>query len=114
MVAREWRKLVIAAGFEIGWVIGLKHASTFIEWLLTCLAIIISFYLLIAAGRILPVGTAYAVFTGLGATGTVLAEIVLFHEEINGTKLLFIALLVSGIIALKIIDPPKKAEESTL
>ncbi|GGF32246.1 multidrug resistance protein YkkC [Halobacillus andaensis] len=114
MVAKEWRKLVIAAGFEVGWVIGLKHASTVIEWILTCLAIFISFYLLIASGRLLPVGTAYAVFTGLGATGTVVAEIVLFNEEINIIKLLFIALLVSGIIALKIIDPPKQAEESTL
>ena len=61
--------------FEVIWVIGLKHANTFLTWTGTIIAIIISFYLLIMAGKKLPVGTAYAVFVGLGTAGTVISEI---------------------------------------
>ncbi|MDO1831557.1 SMR family transporter, partial [Escherichia coli] len=69
---KEWGLLIIAAVFEVGWVIGLKHSESFGEWALTVVAIVISFSLLIRSGRYLPVGTAYAVFVGLGTVGTVL------------------------------------------
>lgn len=62
---KTWMSVVIAALFEVGWVIGLKHASGLLEWGFTLVAIIISFSLMIAASRTLPVGTVYAVFVGL-------------------------------------------------
>ena len=75
-------KVFIAAFFEVLWVIGLKHADNFWTWTGTIIAIIISFYLMIMAGRKLPVGTVYAVFVGLGTAGTVLSEILFFDEPI--------------------------------
>lgn len=104
-MGREWFKLVIAAGFEVVWVVGLKYASDVWTWLGTVIAIIISFYTLIAAGKHLPVGTVYAVFVGLGTAGTVILDIVLFQEPVHPMKLLFIALLLAGVIGLKLVTP---------
>lgn len=97
----QWLSVLIAAIFEVGWVVGLKHASGFLEWTGTVSAIIVSFYLLIQAGSKLPVGTVYAVFTGLGTAGTVLLGILLFGEPLNAEKLILIAILLAGVIGLK-------------
>ncbi|WP_027965097.1 DMT family transporter [Halalkalibacillus halophilus] len=99
-----WIKVFVGAFFEILWVVGLKHASTFPEWIATSLAIIISFYLLIMASKILPVGTAYAVFVGIGAAGTVVIEILFFGVPFQWEKLVFIILLLIGIIGLKLVS----------
>ncbi|WP_188454053.1 DMT family transporter [Virgibacillus oceani] len=100
---RNWN-LVFAAGlFEIGWVIGLKHAYNWGTWVLTAIAIYMSMHLLIAASRKLPVGTTYAVFTGMGTAGTVVFEIAVFNEPFNLTKVLLIVLLLCGVIGLKTI-----------
>src|SRR5690606_19238027 len=99
---KEWLKIVIAAGFEVGWVVGLTHASSVWEWILTIIAIVVSFYYLIVAGEKLPVGTVYAVFVGLRAAGTVLVDILVFGEEVNIIKLALIALLLVGVIGLKL------------
>lgn len=104
-MAKEWLKIVIAACFEVLWVVGLKYAYDVWTWLGTVIAIVISFYTLIAAGKYLPVGTVYAVFVGLGTAGTVLLDILLFQEPINVMKLLFIALLLVGVIGLKLVTP---------
>ncbi|MED3069974.1 SMR family transporter, partial [Bacillus thuringiensis] len=77
-MSKEWVKVFVAAFFEIFWVIGLKHADDFWTWTGTIIAIFLSFYLMIMAGRKLPVGTVYAVFVGLGTAGTVFSEILLF------------------------------------
>src|ERR1700740_112209 len=77
---KQWLSVVIAAFFEVGWVIGLKHAGNALEWIGTAIAIFVSFYLLIKAGESLPVGTVYAVFVGLGTAGTVCADSLLFGE----------------------------------
>lgn len=98
---KEWSLLVVAAVFEVMWVIGLKHASTLPEWGLTVVAIIISFGLLIRSGKNLPVGTAYAVFVGLGTVGTVVTDAFLFGQPLGLLQVLFIALLLVGIIGLK-------------
>ena len=74
----NWIKIVIAAMFEVGWVVGLTHASSVIEWILTAIAIVLSFYLLINASKSLPVGTAYAVFVGLGTTGVTIFDVLVF------------------------------------
>ena len=82
----DWIKVFIAAFFEVFWVIGLKHADDFWTWTGTVIAIIISFYLMIMAGRKLPVGTVYAVFVGIGTAGTVFSEILFFGEPFSWKK----------------------------
>ncbi|WP_053368067.1 DMT family transporter [Bacillus sp. FJAT-27245] len=110
----NWMKVFIAAIFEVAWVIGLKHADGFLEWAGTVLAIAVSFYFLILAGRNMPVGTVYAVFVGLGTAGTVLSDIVLFGEPFRAEKILLIAILLAGVIGLKLVtgDSGKEGAES--
>ncbi|MBM6618710.1 DMT family transporter [Bacillus suaedaesalsae] len=100
---RTWFAVVVAALFEVGWVIGLKHATNAWEWIGTILAITVSFYVMIMAGKKLPVGTVYAVFVGLGTAGTVLSEMIFFNEPIQIVKLLLIGLLLVGVIGLKLV-----------
>lgn len=109
----HWSKVFVGAFFEVLWVIGLKHADSFWEWAGTFLAIGISFYGLIAAGKHLPVGTAYAVFVGLGAAGTVLAEILFFGESLKWGKIALILILLAGVIGLKMAtDETAKGESA--
>ncbi|SFP86529.1 DMT family transporter [Salibacterium halotolerans] len=107
----QWIKVFIAAIFEVGWVIGLKHAETAEQWSMTAVCIVVSFYLLIAAGRKLPVGTVYAVFAGLGTAGTVVSGMVFFQEPVNGLKLLFIGILLFGVIGLKLAEDRTEKEK---
>jgi len=107
---KTWLSVVIAALFEVGWVIGLKHATGAWEWGATVIAIIVSFTLMILASRSIPVGTVYAVFVGLGTAGTVLAEIILFDNPIQISKVVLIGILLIGVIGLKIISKEKKKE----
>lgn len=104
----EWMKVYVAAFFEVFWVIGLKHADNGWAWTGTVLAIIISFYLMIMAGRKLPVGTVYAVFVGMGTGGTVLSEIVFFGESFQVAKILMILILLAGVIGLKLVTEDKR------
>ncbi|KGE18688.1 DMT family transporter [Paenibacillus wynnii] len=103
----SWAKVFGAAFFEVVWVIGLKHASTFLEWAVTIIAILISFYVLISAGRKLPVGTVYSVFVGLGTAGTFLAEIILFDKPFNLIKLALVLVLLTGVVGLKQVTMEK-------
>lgn len=105
----RWLQVFIAAIFEVGWVIGLKHASTTWEIVLTGICILISFYLLIYVSTKLPVGTAYAVFVGLGTCGTVIADIVFFNASIEWTKIILIAILLIGVIGLKLVTGEEEA-----
>jgi len=99
----HWMKVFIGAFFEVFWVIGLKHANEFWGWTGTILSIIVSFYLIVLAGRKLPVGTVYAVFVGMGTAGTVLSEIMFFGEPIKLEKMLLILLLLAGVLGLKLL-----------
>ncbi|VEF49002.1 small multidrug resistance protein [Bacillus freudenreichii] len=109
----NWIKVFVAAFFEVFWVIGLKHASDFWTWTGTIISIVISFYLMIMAGRMLPVGTVYAVFVGLGTAGTVLSDIVFFGEPFKVAKIILILVLLAGVIGLKLVtkDNDKKGAE---
>ncbi|MGM9949925.1 MAG: DMT family transporter, partial [Lysinibacillus sp.] len=93
----------IGACIEVLWVIGLKHATTPLEWIVTVICILLSFYFIIAAGNYLPVGSVYAVFVGLGTAGTVVVDLVVFNEPVEWSKLFFIAMLLAGVIGLKIV-----------
>ncbi|WP_438351160.1 DMT family transporter [Paenibacillus sp. FA6] len=107
---KDWIKVMIAAFFEVFWVIGLKHANDVWTWTGTIISIVISFYLLIMAGRKLPVGTVYAVFVGMGTAGTVLSEVLFFGEPIKIAKILLILLLLAGVIGLKLVTEDKTQE----
>ncbi|MEH7251825.1 multidrug efflux SMR transporter [Neobacillus niacini] len=106
----NWIKVVVAALFEVFWVIGLKHADDFWTWVGTIISIMISFYVMIMAGRKLPVGTVYAVFVGLGTAGTVIAEILFFGEPFKISKIFMILLLLAGVIGLKLVTKDKVKE----
>lgn len=100
-----WLLLVFAGLLEIGWAIGLKYTKGFTElWptVGTVTAMVASIGLLGFAMRSLPVGTAYAVWTGIGAVGTVLLGIFLFGESTAISRLICVALILAGIVGLKI------------
>ncbi|MEG0286062.1 MULTISPECIES: multidrug efflux SMR transporter [Vagococcus] len=107
---RSWLSIVIAAVFEVMWVIGLKHASNPLEWGGTLIAIFVSFYLMIKAGEKLPVGTVYAVFVGLGTTGTILVDALVFKQPVSAMTIVFVALLLVGVIGLKMSSDDKSKE----
>jgi quaternary ammonium compound-resistance protein SugE len=99
-----WVILVIAALFEIAWATGLKFSDGFSRlWpsVATILALIISLGLLGIASRSLPLGTAYAVWTGIGAVGTVLCGIAFFGDPATPARLIFLGFIVVGILGLK-------------
>jgi len=113
-VNSNWIKVFVAAFFEVFWVIGLKHADGFWTWTGTVVSIIISFYLMIDAGKKLPVGTVYAVFVGMGTAGTIFSEIIFFGEPFKWSKMLLILLLLAGVMGLKLVtkDKDKQGVES--
>ena len=103
-----WIILVVAGLFEIGWAIGLKYTEGFTRlWptVWTIVSMMLSVWLLGLALRSLPVGTAYTVWTGVGAAGTVLLGIVLFDEPATVARLACVALIVAGIVGLKLTSP---------
>ena len=104
---KQWLILMVGSFFEVLWVIGMKYSSNVWQFFFTIVAIVISFYALIYASRTLPVGTAYAVFVGLGTAGTVLAASLCFGEALGGIKIGLIALLLAGVIGLKLVTPTK-------
>ncbi|MBJ6362685.1 DMT family transporter [Paenibacillus sp. GCM10012307] len=101
---RVWLYVFGAGALEVLWVIGLRHSSNVLEWTGTAISILFSFMILIKAARTLPVGTVYAVFAGLGTCGTVLVEMLVFGEPFKWNKILLIAVLLTGVIGLKLIS----------
>ncbi|QCB45765.1 quaternary ammonium compound efflux SMR transporter SugE [Hydrogenophaga sp. PAMC20947] len=104
----HWLILVLAGLFEIGWAVGLKYTDGFTRlWptVFTLLSMAISFGLLGLALKSLPLGTAYAVWVGVGAVGTALVGMVLLGESANTGRLLSLALIVAGIVGLKLATP---------
>lgn len=100
-----WIMLGIAGIFEVVWATCMKYSEGFtkLSWsLLTFAGMAVSFYLLARATKTLPLGTAYAVWTGIGALGSVIVGIILFKEPVTAGRLIFAALLLVGIIGLKI------------
>ena len=100
-----WVLLIIAGLLEVCWAIGLKYTEGFTRPLpsvLTILAILASMVLLSLAARSLPIGTAYAVWVGIGALGAAILGIVLFREPVTAARVFFLALLLTSIIGLKL------------
>ena len=103
-----WTLLVIAGLFEVGWAVGLKYTDGFTRpWptTLTDAAMVVSMVLLGLAARDLPIGTAYAVWTGIGAVGAFVLGIALFREPATAARIACVALIVAGIVGLKFLTP---------
>ncbi len=101
-----WLVLIIAGLFEIGWAVGLKYTEGFTRlWptLGTVASMVVSLWLLGLALRTLLLGTAYAIWTGVGTVGTALLGMVLFHESTDIIRLACIGLIVAGIVGLKLV-----------
>jgi quaternary ammonium compound-resistance protein SugE len=102
-----WFTLFIAGLFEVAWAIGLKYSDGFTKlWpsVFTIVSVIISMGLLANSLKYLPVGTAYAVWTGIGAVGTAILGIFLFNESKEFIRIFFIFLIIVGIVGLKIFS----------
>ena len=101
----NWIILIIAGIFEVGWAIGLKYTEGFTRFLptvWTVLSMIISLGLLGLALKTLPVGTAYSVWGGVGAIGTVIAGILLLGEPVSTARIISVVLILAGIVGLKL------------
>lgn len=102
----SWVLLILAGLFEIGLALGLKYSHGFTKlWpsVFTTLSAIISMWLLALAMKNLPVGTAYAVWTGIGSIGTVVLGITLFGDSASVIRLFCVALILAGIVGLKLV-----------
>ncbi len=103
----EWIHLVTAGFLEVGWAMGLKYSQGFTKLfpsLFTIIGMIASFYFLSLSLKDLPLGNAYAIWTGIGTIGTVVVGVVLFREPINIIRVICIILIAIGIIGLKLIS----------
>ncbi len=103
-----WTYLVIAGLFEMGWAVGLKYTEGFTRlWpsVWTAASMAVSVFLLSRALRDIPLGTGYAVWTGIGAVGTAVLGMVLFDESRDVARLVCILLIVAGIVGLKVFSP---------
>lgn len=100
-----WIYLFIAGIFEFVWALALKYSNGFTKLIPSLIAIagyIVSFYLLSLAFKTIPIGTAYAIWTGIGVLGVVIFGIILFHEPVNLSRILFLSLILVGILGLKV------------
>lgn len=103
----KWLVLVIAGIFEVWWAVGLKYSEGFtklVPSVLTVIGMIASFYFLSLALKESPLGTAYAIWTGIGTIGTVILGVFLFKEPIDFVRLVCIGFIVAGIIGLKLVS----------
>jgi quaternary ammonium compound-resistance protein SugE len=101
----NWIFLIIAGLFEVGWAVGLKYTEGFTRiypTIFTVTGMLASFYFLSMALKTLPLGTAYSIWTGIGAIGTVILGIVLFNEPVSVIRLICIGFILTGIIGLKV------------
>lgn len=104
-MSTNWVILIIAGLFEILWAIGLKYTDGFTKLtpsILTILSMLVSIWLLSISLKTLPLGTAYAVWVGIGTVGTVIAGIILFNDSVNLLRIISILFIILGIIGLKI------------
>lgn len=103
-----WLLIVVAGLLESAWAIGLKYTDGFTRFwpsVLTIAGIVVSMFLLSVAARTLPIGTAYAVWVGIGAAGAVVLGIVILKEPYDPARLFFLALLLVAIVGLKFTSP---------
>lgn len=104
-----WLFLVLAGLFEVAWALGLKFSEGFSRpgpTLFTLVALVASMWLLAVASKSLPIGTAYAVWVGIGAAGAAVGGVILFREPVNPGRVLCLVMLVASIAGLKLTSTP--------
>lgn len=106
-----WVYVLLAAIVEVFWVIGLRYSSNIWEWTGTVIIIVLSFYFIIKACEKLPAGTVYAIFTGSGAAAIVIVDIVVFDAPFSIMQMLFIGLIVTGVIGIKLTTDEEQKEK---
>lgn len=110
---KAWIFLFIAGLLEVAWAIGLKYSQGFTRLLpsvITVIGMILSFYFLAQALKWLPIGTAYAVWTGIGAVGTIIFGIIFLGEPKDWQRIVFLLMIVIGIIGLKVTAPDSEGQ----
>jgi quaternary ammonium compound-resistance protein SugE len=110
----QWIFLLLAGFLEVGWTFGLKYSEGFtllVPSIITIVLLAASFMLFARAMRTIEIGVAYAMFTGIGTVGTVIAGILVLKEPADFWRLFFIALLVGGIVGLKLVSKEKTLPE---
>lgn len=111
-----WFYLIIAGLFETVWAVGLKYSEGFTRlWpsLLTVVAMALSIYLLAISLKTLPLGTAYTIWTGIGAVGTVIYGILVFGESKDLIRILFVLMIIGGIVGLKVSSSKENKDART-
>lgn len=101
---KEWLYVGLTSLFELFWIFGFNVASSWWHWIIIVSIIAIDFHFLSKACKNLPTGTVYAIFAGAGAIGTTLMDIFIFDGEFNAIKGIFMFILISGVIGLKLAD----------
>ncbi len=102
-----WLILIVAGLLETGWAICLKHTDGFtrlVPTVVTLVLVLVSLYLLGLALRTIPIGTGYAVWTGIGTAGTVIIGVLAFSEPVSLPRLICVAMILAGIVGLKLFD----------
>lgn len=103
----NWILLVVAGIFEVCWAVGLKYSQGFtnlVPSIFTVVGMIASFYFLSLALKSLPLGTAYAIWTGIGTVGTMILGIILFKEPVDLLRIMFVGFIVVGMMGLKMVS----------
>ncbi|MDP4089306.1 MAG: quaternary ammonium compound efflux SMR transporter SugE [Bacillota bacterium] len=103
----HWILLFVAGLCEVWWAVGLKYSEGFsklVPSVITVIGMIASFYFLSLALKELPLGTAYAIWTGIGTVGTVILGVILFKEPVDVMRILCITLIIAGIIGLRLVS----------
>ncbi|MDU7337973.1 MAG: multidrug efflux SMR transporter [Clostridium sp.] len=104
----QWVFLLVAGFFEIVWAVGLKMSENFSKMVpsaVTIVGLIASMYFLSLSLKELPIGTAYAIWTGIGTAGTLIFSIVWFREAITLPQVLCVLMIISGVVGLKLLSP---------
>jgi paired small multidrug resistance pump len=105
-----WFLLFIAGGIEIFWALGLKFADSILEFIIVGAVLVIGFFPLAKAFKLLPVSIAYMVFTGIGTVGLVIVETFYLQVPMTATKLFFIIMIIGGMVGLKFVDSKYEKE----
>ncbi|MEI3607241.1 SMR family transporter [Pseudogracilibacillus sp. SE30717A] len=101
---KAWVYVALTSFFELVWIFGFNVVNAWWQWIFIIIFILIDFHFLAKACELLPTGTVYAIFAGIGTLGTTLMDIFLFNETINLGKIIFIIILIAGVVGLNIAD----------
>lgn len=103
-INKEWGFVILTCFFELCWILGFSVAKEYWHWIIIITLIIVDFTFLTNACKTIPTGTVYAIFSGVGAVGATIIDMVLFGKEIKMMQLFFVALIIIGVVQLKRTD----------